>query len=130
MKAAGHRIGKNQLYDWLDASQDCYLCFTLRRLKAAATERELGEKKVYFYRGRGECDFVVREGGRAVGVVQVCRSLADPKTRTRELRGPVECCTACGLGAGTIITAEETEQFTEDGVVVRVVPLWRWLLEG
>lgn len=168
LKAAGHRIGKNQLYDWLEASQDCYLCFTLRRLKAAATERELGEKKVYlidngllnavtfrfsadtgrlmeqvvflhlrrrtgevyFYRERGECDFVVREGERAVGAVQVCRSLADPKTRARELRGLVECCKACGLGEGTIITAEETDQFTEAGVRIRVVPLWRWLLEG
>ncbi|MBI4745780.1 MAG: ATP-binding protein [Deltaproteobacteria bacterium] len=47
LKSSGFKIGKNQLYDWLDACQNIYLAFVLKKHIHSLTERELGEKKVY-----------------------------------------------------------------------------------
>lgn len=47
LKSSGFKIGKNQLYDWLDACQNIYLAFVLKKHIHSVRERELGEKKVY-----------------------------------------------------------------------------------
>jgi predicted AAA+ superfamily ATPase len=166
LKSSGFKVGKNQLYEWLAACQDCFLAFPIRHLKAAVTQRELGEKKmyvidngllnavtfkfsadvgrlmeqavflhlrrrteeIYFYRDKGECDFIARSGNDACTAIQVCMSLADARTRDREVKGLVEGCRACGYSHGTIITAGETDEFSHEGINISVIPLWRWLL--
>ena len=75
-----------------------------------------------------ECDFIVKNGFDVSEAIQVATSLADDKTRKRELRGLLACCAALGLKEGLIITLEGREEFTENGVTVRVMPLYRWLL--
>ncbi len=47
LKSSGFKIGKNQLYDWLDACQNIYLAFVLKKHFHSVTGRELGERKVY-----------------------------------------------------------------------------------
>lgn len=47
LKSAGIKIGKNQLYDFLDACQNTYLVFMLKKHIRSMADRELGEKKVY-----------------------------------------------------------------------------------
>lgn len=167
LKSAGFKVGKNQLYDWLDACQAVYLAFVLKKLTASTTERELGEKKLYavdngllnaisyrfsedrgkaleqavflelrrrrhelfFFKGKAECDFVVKQSAQVTAAIQVCVSLDDAATRRRELRGLAECCHAFGLTEGTIVTAGGNQELEHDGVQVRVVPLAWWLLE-
>jgi len=166
LKSSGFKIGKNQLYDNLEACQNIYLALILRKHTTSLVERELGEKKVYaidngllnalsykfsddlgktmeqtiflelkrrekdvfFYKEKVECDFIVKNGFDVIEAIQVSVSLADEKTRKRELRGLLECCAAFGLKQGLIITLDSMEDFTENGVTVKVIPLYRWLL--
>jgi predicted AAA+ superfamily ATPase len=166
LKSAGYKIGKNQLYDYMDACRDIHLVFTLAKYTTSLVERELGEKKVYavdngllnavqyrfsddigkameqtvflellrrekqisFFKTRFECDFLVREERAAYQAIQVTLTLADDKTRKREIRGLLECCKAVGLKEGMIVTYDETDEITIDNIRITVVPLFRWLL--
>lgn len=47
LKSSGFKIGKNQLYDNLEACQNIYLALVLRKQTKSLVERELGEKKIY-----------------------------------------------------------------------------------
>lgn len=47
LKSSGFKIGKNQLYEYLDACQSIYLAFVLRKYAHKFVDRELGERKVY-----------------------------------------------------------------------------------
>jgi predicted AAA+ superfamily ATPase len=166
LKSSGFKLGKNQLYDWLEACRNIHLAFVLRKPSAATVNRELGEKKVYlvdnglvnavsyrfsedrgkaleqavylelrrrgkdvfFFRGKGECDFVIRRDTKVVEAIQVSASLDDPETRRREERGLVEACRAFGLKRGTIISGDSAEVKKVDGISIQVVPAVFWLL--
>lgn len=47
LKSSGFKIGKNQLYDNLEACVNIYLARILRKHTASLVDRELGEKKIY-----------------------------------------------------------------------------------
>ena len=47
LKSSGFKIGKNQLYDNLEACQNIYLAQILRKHTKSLVGRELGEKKIY-----------------------------------------------------------------------------------
>lgn len=82
--------------------------------------------RLFYHQGRGECDFVVWRADRALAAVQVCYEQGP--LPAREVAGLVEACKALGLAEGTVITDREEATETVEGVTVRVVPLWKWLL--
>ena len=41
----------------------------------------------YYFKGKGECDFLIREGINITGAIQVCYAFGDQETRERELKG-------------------------------------------
>lgn len=84
-------------------------------------------RDVYYYSGKGECDFVVREGTRVKHAVQVCYALND-KNREREVGGLVEAMNEFGLKEGTILTFEQETEMRESGKRIKVIPAWKWLL--
>lgn len=47
LKSSGFKIGKNMLYEYLDACQSIYLAFVLKKYAHKLVSRELGERKVY-----------------------------------------------------------------------------------
>jgi predicted AAA+ superfamily ATPase len=47
LKSSGFKIGKNQLYDYLEAAVNIYLAQILRKYSSSLVDRELGERKVY-----------------------------------------------------------------------------------
>ena len=46
--------------------------------------------QIYYYQGRGECDFVVQHGTEVTALIQVTWSMKDDDTRKREIAGLVE----------------------------------------
>lgn len=74
-----------------------------------------------------ETDFVVREGLRAVKIIQACYSIKDKKTEIRETRGLVACARELGLSGGTIVTVSDEGEKTIEGVKIRFVPFRKWL---
>lgn len=85
-------------------------------------------QEVFFFQGRRGCDFLIREGIRVVTAIQVTRHLNDPETRRRELEGLYEAMELFGLDGGLILTEDDTEDIATTGRLVRVRPVWRWLL--
>ena len=47
LKSNGIKIGKNQLYEYVDECQNVYLSFILHKYSEKIVNKELGEKKVY-----------------------------------------------------------------------------------
>ena len=47
LKSSGFKVGKNQLYENMEACQNIYLALILRKHTTSLVERELGERKVY-----------------------------------------------------------------------------------
>lgn len=85
--------------------------------------------EVYYHKDQKECDFVLRRGVTIVMAIQVSVSMAQPKTRSREIAGLIEAMDAYSLTEGLIITEEAPEIIDLDQRKINVVPLWQWLLK-
>ncbi|MEW6203056.1 MAG: ATP-binding protein [bacterium] len=87
--------------------------------------------EIYYYKTKTgkEVDFIVPKRGRSRMLVQVCESLADPKTRKREIEALVEAMAEQKLKSATIVTRNESEQIKTESGAINVVPAWRFLLD-
>lgn len=84
---------------------------------------------IYYYQGKGECDFVVQRGIEIDRLIQVTWNMGDDETRRREIDGLIEASNATGCQNLFIITADESEEISlDDNRVIHVLPAWRWLL--
>jgi len=82
--------------------------------------------RLFYYQGKGECDFVVWRGYRPERVIQVCYETAG-ELPERELAGLEEAMAELGLEEGLLLT-RDLETLPEDSNdKVRIMPLWRWL---
>lgn len=86
--------------------------------------------RIFYYQGRGECDFVVQRGIEIDRLIQVTWDMSDAETRRREIDGIVEAAEVTGCKNLIIVTADTTEEIKlRNGMTIRVVPAWRWLLD-
>jgi uncharacterized protein len=94
-----------------------------------------GEIELAFWKNREqeEVDFVVRERGRVVRLIQVCRDLSDPRTRAREFRALVKAGAELRCDELWCLTSGEAseEPFTWNGHTgrIRVASVEQWLTE-
>jgi predicted AAA+ superfamily ATPase len=166
LKSQGLKVGKNLLYEFLDAIETIYLMIILKKYDDSIVKQELAEKKAYcidngllnavtfrfhrdkgkllenliavellkegknifFYRNRGECDFIITEKDRVCSPVQVCLTLNDLDTRQREIKGLVSACERFKLPKGFIITDDEEETIKEKNIEINVLPAFKYLL--
>lgn len=84
---------------------------------------------IFYHSGKKECDFVVRKGTKITEAYQVTLSMAEQKTREREINGIKEAMQTFNLSVGYIITMEEKETITTDYGTIHVIPAWEWLLQ-
>lgn len=84
---------------------------------------------IFYYQGKGECDFVVQRGAEINCLIQVTWSMEDEETRRREIAGLLEASDATGCNELYIITSSQQEEITTESLkTIHVVPAWRWLL--
>ncbi|MBC7452004.1 MAG: ATP-binding protein [Cytophagales bacterium] len=84
---------------------------------------------IYYYSEvSGECDFVIYPEGGIALPVQVSWTLNDPNTRNREIKGLLKAASYCNVKEAWIITLEEEEELIIDGVNIKVMPAWKWML--
>ncbi|NJE02476.1 ATP-binding protein [Thermococcus sp. JdF3] len=88
--------------------------------------RQIFGENVFYYRGRGEVDFVVKEGLGVTRAVQVSWDVDE--SWEREVNGLLEAMEVFDLREGLVVTGWKSceERFGER--TVRCVPLWRFLL--
>ena len=78
--------------------------------------------ELFYFREKGECDFVVMEKGTCRQVIQVCEQLHS-ENKNREIAGLLEAMKFFGLDEGYIYTLDQEDAFVVDGkrVVVKKV---------
>lgn len=92
--------------------------------------RSLGiQEELHYYKGKKECDFVVTEFDKVTRLIQVSYQMSDEETRKREIDGLLEAAKVTGCRELTIITMETEAEWNEQGMLIRVLPAWKWMLE-
>jgi hypothetical protein len=66
---------------------------------------------------------------RAILLIQVCASLADPRVKQSEVRSLSEAMVELAVAEGTIVTWRTDETIPVGFGTIQVVPVWRFLLE-
>lgn len=85
--------------------------------------------EIFYYAGRGECDFITRDAEGRLACIQVCYELAD-ENREREVRGLSEACRMAGADHGLILTWAEERELVAEGITIAIKPVWRWSLSS
>lgn len=82
-------------------------------------------------KGNLEVDFVVGDAlmQEPYELYQVCADMSDQTTLNRELRALWQGMREAGLNEGLLITLDEELHREQDGMRIRQVPAWKWLLE-
>lgn len=83
-------------------------------------------KQIFYYKNKGECDFVVLERGKLVTAIQVCYQIHD-ENFTRELAGLTEAMKDLKISKGYIITLKQHEVIEKDGLVIEIIPAHEFL---
>lgn len=97
----------------------------LENLIFIALKRKYDE--IYYHKGKFECDFIVKSGFEVIMAVQVTKSLKDPDTKKRELRGLIEAMNTHNLKNGIIITENESDELEDNGREIQIIPAYVWL---
>ena len=101
----------------------------LENLVFTALRRVTPEIHYVKTRRGAEVDFLARlpDGSRLL--VQVCDDLAEPATRTREIRALREAMEELDMPRAIVVTREHEERVKTEPGQIDVMPAWRFLLE-
>ena len=84
--------------------------------------------KIYFHKNTKECDFIIRKNNQIIQAIQVTLNLSDKKVKNREIEGLIEAMKTYGLQEGFIITENEQSILKIEQFKIRIIPIWKWLL--
>ncbi len=84
-------------------------------------------KEVYYYRQKGECDFIVSKNRKVDMAVQVCYDL-NSDNYNREVNGLTEALNELGLSEGYIFTYNQRDDLRRDGKRIFLLPVWEWMI--
>ena len=83
--------------------------------------RQYGE--IYYFKGKKECDFIVKSRTKELQALQVCYELND-ENKEREIGGVQEAMETLRIKRGVIITFQQEDKI--EGI--KVLPVWKWLM--
>ena len=83
---------------------------------------------VFYFKEKNECDFVIRENNRPDTAIQVTKRL-DAQNENREIDGIFEAMEKLKLKKGLIITEDQEDERIIKGKKIKIIPVYKWLLE-
>ncbi|MBI2522966.1 ATP-binding protein [Candidatus Woesearchaeota archaeon] len=83
-------------------------------------------KGIFYFKGKNECDFLIKEGTKIKQALQVCYELNEDN-KSREINGLLEAMEKFNLKQGLIITLDQDDEFEMKGRKIAVKPAWKWL---
>ncbi len=86
-------------------------------------------KEIYYWSGKGEVDFVLKEGLHVNELIQVCWNIYDEDKKNAELKGLIEAMDEFNLKTGLMITEDSNLEENIGDKKIKYVPMWKWLLE-
>ena len=91
--------------------------------------RSLDEiQKLTYFKGNGECDFVISCQKEVKRLVQVTWDMSEPDTYKHELSGLLEASKATGCTDMCIVTHDDEKVIETEYGIVHVVPAWKWTI--
>lgn len=81
---------------------------------------------ICYWSEKNECDFVVIRKGKKPLLIQVCYDL-NMDNLDREIDGLTEAANFFKVKEGTIVTMNQSDKFTQDGVRIKAVPAGEFL---
>lgn len=87
-------------------------------------------KDIYYHKNIQECDFVIKEKLKIIEAIQVCWSVYNPETKSREINGLIDALSTYNLKRGIILTDSEEEHLHVKDLEIEIKPVWNWLLES
>ncbi len=78
-------------------------------------------KHIFYYKDKGECDFIVMEKNVVKAAIQVCLTVND-ENFDREYNGLLGAMQNLGLQEGSIITLNQSDVFEKDDMVIKMIP--------
>ncbi len=85
-------------------------------------------KEIYYWKGKGEVDFLIREGLHIRELIQVCWDIEDEDKKNVEVKALVEAMSEFKLKNGFVITEDFEGEEVIEKKIIRYIPLWKWLL--
>jgi predicted AAA+ superfamily ATPase len=82
----------------------------------------------FYFEEKRECDFIAMKDNKLFPV-QVSYEMND-ENRKRETDGLIEACKWLNIKEGAIITYDEEKEMELDGISIKVLPAWKWLIQG
>ena len=83
-------------------------------------------QKLFYFRERQECDFVVFEGNSCKWLIQVCDTL-HPDNRDREINGLMEAMEFLKMDIGYILTLNQNDQVVINGKTIIIQEVRKFL---
>jgi len=94
-----------------------------------AIELFRNRRRAMYFKGKGECDFILQEGTRPLEAWQVCWELTGSNEK-REVNGLVAARRELGIDKGGILTYNQEGTRTLAGTKITLMPVWKWLLKA
>jgi predicted AAA+ superfamily ATPase len=85
-------------------------------------------QELYYFKGKKECDFVVRSKNQSIQLIQVCYDLTIDN-KDREINGLLEAMDFFELKEGIIVTFDQQEEFQLNDKVIKVIPAHLFLFQ-
>jgi predicted AAA+ superfamily ATPase len=86
-------------------------------------------KEVYYFKEKGECDFIIKEKQKIIQLIQVCYNINDPDTKKREIDSLLEASAKLKCNNLLVITDDQEKEEKIKGKKIKYAPLWKWLLK-
>jgi hypothetical protein len=85
-------------------------------------------KEVYYYKDKGECDFIIQNNGEIISALQVTSSLNDETVNKREIAGLIEVSKRFDLKKAQIISFEEKSTQKVGDLKIEIIPAYQYIL--
>lgn len=82
----------------------------------------------YFVLNNGEVDFVVKENGNFLFLLQSCFDIAEYQTKERELKSLIKASKVLKCNNLLIITSDYESEEKFQNKKIKFLPLWKWIL--
>jgi len=86
-------------------------------------------KEVYYFAGKNECDFILKEGLEIVEAIQVSYRI-DRDNEQREYAGLIEAIQAYQIPESLVLTYDFEDTIEINSTKIKILPVWKWLLSS
>jgi predicted AAA+ superfamily ATPase len=86
-------------------------------------------KEIYYWKGKGEVDFVIKNTDNSLDLINVCYNNEIPEREINSINEFIEKHNESKINNKIIITKDLEKEYKIDGKIIRYIPLWKWLLE-